>query len=110
MIPVFLGSDVLSHNVSDDGAVQIIERRCFLAIDAPYLLKKVYRFSSDKAIFNNYWHITSSRPNCLYLFYGKFQQNFLVLQARAGASENCIDLRVILSQLISLVKNWPTNN
>ena len=41
MIPVFLGSDTLSEFNSDDGAVHVIERKCRLAIDAPYLLKKV---------------------------------------------------------------------
>lgn len=41
MIPVFLGSDITSEFHSEDGAVEIIERRCRLNIDAPYLLKKV---------------------------------------------------------------------
>jgi hypothetical protein len=41
MIPVFLGSDITSEFYSEDGAVDIIERRCRLNIDAPYLLKKV---------------------------------------------------------------------
>lgn len=42
MIPVFLGSDITSESRSEDGAVEIIERRCRLNIDAPYLLKKVF--------------------------------------------------------------------
>ncbi|EDO48390.1 predicted protein [Nematostella vectensis] len=41
MIPVFLGSDIVSEYKSDDGAVHIIERRCRLNVDAPYLLKKI---------------------------------------------------------------------
>lgn len=41
MIPVFLGSDILSEYKSEDGAVHNIERRCKLDVDAPYLLKKV---------------------------------------------------------------------
>ncbi|XP_074647763.1 SEC14-like protein 5 [Tubulanus polymorphus] len=41
MIPVFLGSDMLSEYHSEDGALEVIERRCRLAIDAPYLLKKI---------------------------------------------------------------------
>ena len=41
MIPVFLGSDILSEYKSEDGAVLNIERRCKLDVDAPYLLKKV---------------------------------------------------------------------
>lgn len=43
MIPVFVGSDILSEERSADGATHIIERRCRLNIDAPYLLKKVSR-------------------------------------------------------------------
>ncbi|CAF3476664.1 unnamed protein product [Rotaria socialis] len=41
MIPVFLGSDIASEFRSEDGAVEIIERRCRLNVDAPYLLKKI---------------------------------------------------------------------
>ncbi|CAF1241450.1 unnamed protein product, partial [Didymodactylos carnosus] len=41
MIPVFLGSDIISDYKSEDGAIEIIERRCRLNIDAPYLLKKI---------------------------------------------------------------------
>lgn len=41
MIPVFLGSDTLSEFTSNDGAIHIIERRCKLNVDAPYLLKKI---------------------------------------------------------------------
>ena len=41
MIPVFLGSDITSEFHSEDGAVDIVERRCRLNVDAPYLVKKV---------------------------------------------------------------------
>ena len=41
MIPVFLGSDILNEYKSEDGAVHVVERRCRLNVDAPYLLKKV---------------------------------------------------------------------
>jgi len=41
MIPVFVGSDVISEETSEDGAIHIIERRCSLNVDAPYLLKKI---------------------------------------------------------------------
>ena len=44
MIPVFLGSDTTYEYNSEDGAVHIIERRCRLNVDAPYLLKKVFFF------------------------------------------------------------------
>lgn len=41
LLPVFLGSDILSEYKSEDGAVHIVERRCRLNVDAPYILKKV---------------------------------------------------------------------
>ena len=41
MIPVFLGSDIVSEYKSEDEAVHVVERRCRLAVDAPYILKKV---------------------------------------------------------------------
>ncbi|XP_041473469.1 SEC14-like protein 1 isoform X2 [Lytechinus variegatus] len=41
MIPIFVGSEILSEFKSNDGAVHIVERRCKLNPDAPYLLKKI---------------------------------------------------------------------
>ncbi|XP_072029459.1 SEC14-like protein 1 [Amphiura filiformis] len=41
MIPIFLGSETMSEYKSDDGAIHIVERRCKLNLDAPYLLKKI---------------------------------------------------------------------
>ena len=42
MIPVFLGSDITNEYNSEDGSVTDITRRCRLAVDAPYILKKVH--------------------------------------------------------------------
>lgn len=50
MIPVFLGSDIISEYKSDDGAEHTVERRCRLAVDAPYLLKKVGGISRSSGI------------------------------------------------------------
>ncbi|CAG0891982.1 unnamed protein product [Darwinula stevensoni] len=41
LIPVFVGSEVSDEYRSEDGAVHVIERRCKLNVDAPYLLKKI---------------------------------------------------------------------
>jgi hypothetical protein len=41
MIPVFVGSDTIYEETSEDGALHIIERKCQINIEAPYLLKKV---------------------------------------------------------------------
>jgi len=41
MIPVFLGSNTVFEEESEDKATHTIERRCKLNVNAPYLLKKV---------------------------------------------------------------------
>lgn len=40
-IPIFVGSEITYEYHSEDGAEEIIERKCQLNVDAPYLLKKV---------------------------------------------------------------------
>eukprot|EP00063_Salmo_salar_P067815 XP_014042650.1 PREDICTED: SEC14-like protein 1 [Salmo salar] len=40
MMPLFLGSEVLSDVTSDNGATRVVERRCQLGLDTPRLLKK----------------------------------------------------------------------
>jgi len=41
MIPVFVGSDILEDSENEDGSIHVVERRCKLNIDAPYLVKKI---------------------------------------------------------------------
>ncbi|XP_072514026.1 SEC14-like protein 5 [Salminus brasiliensis] len=41
LIPVFLGSEVLSDVWSEDGAIHTVQRSCKLSVDAPRLLKKI---------------------------------------------------------------------
>lgn len=41
LIPVFVDSEVVGENRSDDGAVTVTERRCVIDVDAPRLLKRV---------------------------------------------------------------------
>lgn len=41
LIPMFVGSDIVSEFKSEDGAVHVTERRCKLDVDAPRLLKKI---------------------------------------------------------------------
>ena len=47
LIPVFVGSDMIFENISDDGAIHVIERRCRINVDAPYLLRKVRLLSQN---------------------------------------------------------------
>ncbi|ETE72482.1 SEC14-like protein 1, partial [Ophiophagus hannah] len=41
LIPMFVGSDIVSEFKSDDRAIHVTERRCKLDVDAPRLLKKI---------------------------------------------------------------------
>ncbi|KHN86630.1 CRAL-TRIO domain-containing protein T23G5.2 [Toxocara canis] len=40
-IPIFVGSEITYEYHSEDGAEEVIERKCQLNVDAPYLLKKI---------------------------------------------------------------------
>ncbi|KAL6477109.1 hypothetical protein MHYP_G00156080 [Metynnis hypsauchen] len=41
LIPIFVHSDIIYESKSEDGATQVIERRCTLDVDAPRLLKRI---------------------------------------------------------------------
>uniref|UniRef100_A0A4W3HUC5 SEC14 like lipid binding 5 n=1 Tax=Callorhinchus milii TaxID=7868 RepID=A0A4W3HUC5_CALMI len=41
LIPVFLGSEILSEYQSEDTSLHVVERSCKLNVDAPRLLKKI---------------------------------------------------------------------
>ncbi|XP_068605936.1 SEC14-like protein 1 [Brachionichthys hirsutus] len=41
LIPVFVGSEVISETQSKDGSTLVTERRCMIDIDAPRLLKRI---------------------------------------------------------------------
>jgi len=49
LIPAFLGSDITYEYKSDDSAIHIVERRCRINVDAPYLVRKIA--GVDHAIF-----------------------------------------------------------
>uniref|UniRef100_A0A915D8G2 CRAL-TRIO domain-containing protein n=1 Tax=Ditylenchus dipsaci TaxID=166011 RepID=A0A915D8G2_9BILA len=40
-IPIFVGSEILSEYHSPDGAEEVVERKCQLNVEAPYLVKKI---------------------------------------------------------------------
>lgn len=40
-IPIFVGSEITEEFHSEDGAEEVINRKCQLNVDAPYLLKKM---------------------------------------------------------------------
>ena len=58
MIPAFLGSETVHEFKSEDGAIHVIERKCKLSVDAPYLVKKVCQIIS--LIFKFIFNLTSN--------------------------------------------------
>ncbi|MEQ2187620.1 hypothetical protein GOODEAATRI_006574 [Goodea atripinnis] len=51
LIPMFVNSDVVNEETSEDGATHRIERRCALDVDAPRLLKRVHPENEDWTCF-----------------------------------------------------------
>lgn len=45
---MFVNSDIISECHSEDGATQVIERRCTVDVEAPRLLKRVFDFIEPK--------------------------------------------------------------
>jgi len=41
LMPVLVGTDILREEISSDKSIHIIERRCKINVDAPYILKKL---------------------------------------------------------------------
>lgn len=41
LLPVFVGSDILREEISPDKSIHIVERRCQINVDAPFILKKL---------------------------------------------------------------------
>lgn len=41
LLPVFVGSDILREEISPDRSIHIVERRCKINVDAPFILKKL---------------------------------------------------------------------
>lgn len=41
LLPVFVGSDILREEISPDKSIHIVERRCKINVDAPFILKKL---------------------------------------------------------------------
>lgn len=61
LIPVFVSSDKIYESESEDGSIQVIERRCVINVDAPYLLRKVICLASSLfASLAQYWFLLKS--------------------------------------------------
>lgn len=65
LIPVFVDSEVVGENHSDDGAVSLTERRCVIDIEAPRLLKRVLALHSPaNAALCGFKNEPSESPVC----------------------------------------------
>ncbi|XP_051754062.1 SEC14-like protein 1 isoform X5 [Ctenopharyngodon idella] len=51
LIPMFVDSDVINEENSEDGSIHKIERRCKLDVDAPRLLKRVHPENEEWTCF-----------------------------------------------------------
>uniref|UniRef100_A0A8B9GY73 SEC14 like lipid binding 5 n=1 Tax=Astyanax mexicanus TaxID=7994 RepID=A0A8B9GY73_ASTMX len=81
LIPVFLGSEILSDVQSEDGAIHTIQRSCKLSVDAPRLLKKiagvevVYFIQTntlnwrERTLLIEAHNETFSSRHCMYIIY-----------------------------------------
>lgn len=81
MIPVFLGSEILSEYKSEDGAIHNIERRCKLDVDAPYLLKKII---GVEYVYFNQTNSLDRRERTLTIT--AYNESF---SSRVGVTEHC---------------------
>lgn len=53
-MPIVLDCTIIKEEIKDDGAIKNTSRRCKLAVDAPYLLKKVIGLDHVFFIQNNF--------------------------------------------------------
>ncbi|KAF4524801.1 hypothetical protein B566_EDAN010176 [Ephemera danica] len=81
LIPVFVGCDVVKEETSEDGTEHVIERRCKLNVDAPYLLKKIIGVDFVYFIQTN---ILNKRKRCLQI--EAFNESF---STRVAILEKC---------------------
>ena len=53
MIPILANTEKVTEEKSEDGAEHVVERKCSLHVDVPYLLKKVsaLELSADQCLF-----------------------------------------------------------
>ncbi|GMR61033.1 hypothetical protein PMAYCL1PPCAC_31228 [Pristionchus mayeri] len=81
-IPIFVGSEITYEYKSDDGAVHIIERKCELNFEVPYLLKKIA--SVDYVYFNQKNSLDWRKRTLL------IEATNISFSSRIGIKENCM--------------------
>lgn len=62
-MPIVLDCSIIKEEIKDDGAIRNTSRRCKLAVDAPYLLKKVIGLDHVFFIQNNYLDLRARSLN-----------------------------------------------
>ncbi|KAI3420019.1 hypothetical protein GPALN_003356 [Globodera pallida] len=80
-IPIFVGSEITDEWRSDDGAEEIIERKCQLNVDAPYLVKKIA--SVDFIYFKQRNHLNMRQRTLL------IEASNISFSSRIVVVENC---------------------
>ncbi|KAI6240133.1 SEC14-like protein 1 family protein [Aphelenchoides fujianensis] len=81
-IPVFVGSEITSEYHSPDGAEEVIERKCTLNIEAPYLVKKI---AGAEFVYFNQKNSLDRRKRTLVI-----EATNISFQSRINVLEQCI--------------------
>lgn len=100
LIPVFLGSEILSEYKSEDGAVHIVERRCQLNVDAPYLLKKVKILweSRVKRICRTYMSCFTINVCRYFIWQQSIRSNFF--------TRNYFHFDIVVGEIFSFIESF----
>lgn len=99
MIPIFLGSDIMSEYKSEDGAEHTIERRCKINVEAPYLLKKVLTVSLKVDWFHTIFHFLRS----YFLLCCACVEKVNLFIRRCRLDKGLFDLFVIIESFIIVI-------
>eukprot|EP00080_Pristionchus_pacificus_P021920 PDM81940.1 hypothetical protein PRIPAC_34094 [Pristionchus pacificus] len=81
-IPIFVGSEITYEYKSEDGAVHVVERKCELNFEVPYLLKKIA--SVDYVYFNQKNSVDWRKRTLL------IEATNISFSSRIGIKENCM--------------------
>ncbi|CAB1344155.1 unnamed protein product [Coregonus sp. 'balchen'] len=112
MIPVFLGSEVLSDVTSDDGATRVVERSCQLSVDAPRLLKKMAGVDYAYFLQKN----TLSWRDRTLSFFGfettveKVAMKQYTANIQTGKEVIEFYLKELMSEGVTSIPRWTTSN
>lgn len=96
-IPIFVGSEVTFEHKSEDGAEWVIERKCQLNIEAPYLVKKI---AGVDYVYFNQKNSLDRRKRTLDI-----EATNISFSSRIVVKENCT---YYVNEIFSYPKQWSS--